>query len=148
MRKRAFGAALIATAVATSIAVGAAATQAEEPDGRQVTREYSGPGIVDWPFPVGYGTLQWGGMKIKPRAGETHLTATVADEVHDQMGGYIRQPKSKDGPRVFHEFCGSTDALVRVAPESDVWIYVGTTPCGEAGGLPTRGEVSATLYRK
>ncbi|HJR44902.1 MAG TPA: hypothetical protein VJ927_04800 [Actinomycetota bacterium] len=145
MKKRSMGAALSAALAAAIFVLGATGTHAAESESRRVTREYIGPGSLEWDYPFGHGSWQSPGMKLKTRAGEKHISVAVSDEVHDEVGGYIRQARSKNGPRVFHEFCGETDAPVRVAPRREVWIYVSTTPCGEALGLATRGEVTATF---
>ncbi len=126
----------------------AAPTFAQSQDGRTVTKEYTGPGIVDC-CPTGGvgGTFQWGGIKVVPRSGESLLEASVDDSFHPKMGGYIRQSASQGHPSVFYGFCGATGRQVRVDPARPVWIYVSTTPCGQAPGTPVSGEVTLTFFK-
>ena len=117
-------------------------------EGRQVTKEYTGPGIVDWSWPTGSGggTIQANGIKVMPRAGESLLDASIDDSFHPKMGAYIRQSASDGHPRVFYGFCGATGRRVQIDSERPVWIYVSTTPCGQVPGTPVSGEVTLTFF--
>jgi hypothetical protein len=142
---------------ARSIALAAAAlsigtmsvASAIPPDPRSVSKEYTGPGVIEMDpvGPIG-GTFQWGGLPFTARAGETRIDVTIADAFVDGVGGYVRQDASKHGPEVFHAFCGSTRAPVSITPKRDVWIYPSTTPCGQSPGTAIKGEITATFYGK
>lgn len=126
------------------VASAAAAEPVMEP--REVVKEYTGPGVVNWDWPTGNGggTVQGNGIRVHTRRAESSVTMSVSDVTGQPVGAYIRQDRPNRERDLFRRFCGSTNKPVRITGGDAVWVYV--VSCTDPG-IAVSGKVIATFTR-
>lgn len=92
----------------------------------------------------------YGAVTIRTMRGERTIGVSVADETGLPVAAELAQDTDGDGAndRAFAAFCGKAHGIAVPSPGRPVVVYIQAGTCGTGAiSAPTRGTVTATLYR-